>query len=59
MYDFFFWMRRLGIVTMMVRFNLATICTTQSLISFDSIFVLITVDGWSELVNHYIAHPER
>ena len=44
---------------MMVRFHLATICTTQSLISFDSIFVLITVDGWSELVNHYIAHPER
>jgi len=42
---------------MMVRFNLATICTTQSLTSFESIFVLFTVDGWSELVNHW--HPRR
>jgi len=39
-----FWMLRSDLVTMMVRFNLATLCTCQSLISFDSIFVLITVD---------------
>jgi len=39
-----FVMLRFDLVAMMVHFNLATQCTCQGLISFDSIFVLTTVD---------------